>query len=393
MPTGFSAVPPPGPAMPVTPMPRSAPKRAAPLGQRRRDLGLTAPCVAEELGRHVAAPSWPRWRTRPPRPARTPRTRGGDEPGRHQPAGARLPHRHPQTPLGQRRGHQAVDGGPGGEQRVGEARAEGSTRYGVDRLGVRAVTGDDLQLAVPEAGGDLEAGELPSTRRSWRPARTPACPTAAASAARRCAPTSAARTARRSPPPATCPAAPTAGRAAPAPAPLRPSRPARRAPAPSRPDPARSHRRAPAPACGCRPPSPPGRGASGRVSGPRASRDPLLQRRVDGRGTPLEVADDGRGQVVGGGSEPAGGDAPGRPPAGDEAQRRAHVLGPVADHHDRAEVDAERPQASESQGPLRSPTSPVSTSVPVTTIPARITRRSAGATGSPRCFLPGLISG
>ena len=44
MPTGFSSVPPPGPAMPVMPIPTSAPKRArAPSASAAATSGETAP--------------------------------------------------------------------------------------------------------------------------------------------------------------------------------------------------------------------------------------------------------------------------------------------------------------------------------------------------------------
>ncbi len=74
------------------------------------------------------------------------------------------------------------------------------------------------------------------------------------------------------------------------------------------------------------------------------------------------------------------------PSVGEEAQLRLDVLGPVAADRDVRQLDAELQQAvGDSQGPLRSRTRPVSTSVPVTTMPARtaaaIRRRDARPSG------------
>ena len=57
--------------------------------------------------------------------------------------------------------------------------------------------------------------------------------------------------------------------------------------------------------------------------------------------------------------------------ADQEVQGAAQVLGPVTDDDDVPDVDPSRRSCSASQGPLRSVTRPVSTSVPVTTMPAR----------------------
>ena len=47
MPTGFSSVPPPGPAIPVIPIPTCAPKRSrAPSASAAATSGETAPCAA-----------------------------------------------------------------------------------------------------------------------------------------------------------------------------------------------------------------------------------------------------------------------------------------------------------------------------------------------------------
>ena len=53
-PTGFSSLPPPGPATPVTPTPTSAPRRArAPSASARATSAETAPCALDQLSRHA----------------------------------------------------------------------------------------------------------------------------------------------------------------------------------------------------------------------------------------------------------------------------------------------------------------------------------------------------
>ena len=93
VPTGFSSVPPPGPAIPVIPIPISAPNRGRrPGGQRLGDLGRHR---AEALDQIRIDPGqrrpWPRWSRRPPRPRSTSEEPGAlGQPRRHQAARARL---------------------------------------------------------------------------------------------------------------------------------------------------------------------------------------------------------------------------------------------------------------------------------------------------------------
>jgi hypothetical protein len=69
-----------------------------------------------------------------------------------------------------------------------------------------------------------------------------------------------------------------------------------------------------------------------------------LELRVEGRRPPLHLPDDLRGEVVGGGTEPAGGDHEVLPARGEEAECGAQVVGPVPHDQDGADVDAQAAQ-------------------------------------------------
>ena len=187
-----------------------------------------------------------------------------------------------------------------GGERVGEQRGEpvvGGLRLGRE-------PGDDLQLALAQAGGDLQAGQLgvvlAQDDGQLRLQRAPEPHGLLAQLARgRPAP---AAPDRRRPRPATCPAAPPAGRAGRAPVgPCAPRPAGRRGRARCRPAPAPS-RRPGTRACFRTPAAV----ASGSARQPRRAisrstiaGDPLLQGRVDRRRAPLELADDLGGEVVG----------------------------------------------------------------------------------------------
>ena len=74
--------------------------------------------------------------------------------------------------------------------------------------------------------------------------------------------------------------------------------------------------------------------------------DPRLQLGVERRRSPLGVGDDLRRQVVGRRPEAARGDDEVEPGRGEELQRAAQVLGPVADHDHVRDVDAAQPRAA-----------------------------------------------
>ena len=113
-------------------------------------------------------------------------------------------------------------------------------------------------------------------------------------------------------------------------------------------------------------------------------------------GTPGERGHDLGGQVVGGRPEPAAGDDQVDALAARNSQRGAQVVGPVADDHDVRQLDAAaRAAARDSHGPFASRMIPDSTSVPVTTMPARTLTTSspaAAASGSRRGRRPGRSS-
>ena len=191
-PTGLSAVPPSGPAMPVIPTPTSAPKRAiAPSASAAATSGETAPW------RSISAASTP---------ASAVLAAFGvdDQAAEHvrrgaralgQPAGqqARRCTTRPTAigagPVEQQRRDLLVDRGPVvGEQGVAVALAQRRPRSArVGRLGRRLVARGDLDLAAAQAGRDLQALEVharpPRARAASRRSRTPGSRTAAASPA------------------------------------------------------------------------------------------------------------------------------------------------------------------------------------------------------------------
>ena len=99
---------------------------------------------------------------------------------------------------------------------------------------------------------------------------------------------------------------------------------------------------------------------------------------------PGEARDDLRGQIVGGRAEPAAGDDQVATLRGHEPQPRLEVLGAVADDEDVRDLDPERGELLETQGPLRSVILAVITSVPVTRIPARTLTGSPPQDAAPR---------
>ena len=119
----------------------------------------------------------------------------------------------------------------------------------------------------------------------------------------------------------------------------------------------------------------PARTASMSMSGKRGERaqdlgDPLLDRGVEFHLPLLEVAHDFGREVVAVG-QPAAGDHQVQPVGGHEGERLTHVLGTVSDDRREGQLDAELLQPFGQPGAVADATRPVSTSVPVTTIPAR----------------------
>jgi hypothetical protein len=212
------------------------------------------------------------------------------------------------------------------------------------RLRLRAVAGDDLQLAVPQAGGDLQAGELllPQRGRQLRLERPPQPQRLLAQlAAAGQRPLHRLGGQRRRPHPPQLrrrPGEDDDHRSVPS---LRRGDDETR----RRPD-RRQHGR---PLGHERLLADAGRGGLGVGAPPAAVHEALddpgdlpLQPRVDRRRPALHLADDLRGQVVGGRAEPAGGEDDVL--VGEEAQRVAQVLRPVADDQQRADVHPEPAQ-------------------------------------------------
>ena len=247
-----------------------------------------------------------------------------------------------------------------------------------DRLGGRrrlvAVADVDLDLAAPQAGGDLDLRQgdpvllhlaqalgdfgLGDAEHAQRVA-----------VQRRRPPQQLAQRRRSRAPPATSAAARAAG-------PGRTTIDALaggddEARARSRPGRAASRPRAPSPACGWPPCTASSSNSKRLAKLAQDLGDLRLDLLVEDQLAAGEAADDLGGQVVGGRSEAAGGDDQVHPLLGEEAQRRLEVVGTVGDDQDVGDLDAELGQPFGDPGPVASAIRPVRTSVPVTTIPAR----------------------
>ncbi len=250
----------------------------------------------------------------------------------------------------------------------------------VASLGRRAVSRDDLEFAVTQAGGDLEAGQLAGVLAQRRGqlglAGAPQPDRALPQAPR----------GRRAPPrrrvgerggPHRLQLARRSGQHQHRRAGCARPRPARPVPARCRPGPALRRRRAPSPACGSPPRSRPGRPASRR---PALSRSTIAAMRCSSCGSscigrPWNAATTSavRSSAVG----PRPPDVMMRstplPAMNASAARRSSGRSPTTTMC--ATSTPTRRSCSASQGPLRSATRPVSTSVPVTTMPARVAIR------------------
>ncbi len=289
----------------------------------------------------------------------------------------------------------------GGVQRVGELRRSSvGLRASYARLRVRGVAGDDLELAVAQAGRDLQARRA---RSSWRrrvaassDSGVPHSRSVVLAQLRRARRARRRRAGRPRARPATCPAARAAARAAPA-------RAARSGPrrggttSPGAVPTGAQHRWRPRARSACLRVA--AAVASGSSRHPARGREPLddaarCAARARGRGPtgrPWKRGDDLGGEVVGGRPEPAAGDEQIDAQVRQEpsAARRSSGRSPTTTIW--AMSTPTWRSWSASHGPLRSLTRPVSTSVPVTTTPARMltssilgrTRDGPGRAGRP----------
>ena len=384
VPTGLSSVPPPGPgdagdpdadvgAEPLGRARARAPRRPRPTPRRR---ARSAP------GRRRPAPSSPRRRRRRARRGRTPTSRRARSAARR--AGrpcttrrwrsssrARAAAARPARRPTRRRRRRAC-------RRGARARRRSNASYVVGRR--RLVPRDDLDLAAPQAGRDLQRVEVDALARARRAAsrrsRTPGCRTSAASpagtpCARRSRRANASRLDRRRPHALQLARRARAGRRRSGPRARRPAGP--RTPARCRPARAPPRPRAPSPACGCR-----ARTASMSRFGQRlvsCSRIAAIRPSSASSSTnapAAELGDDRGGEVVLGRPEAAAGDDEVHPLARrrtPSAPRRSSGRSPTTTVCAWSTPRSRR--RSDSHGPLRSSTRPVSTSVPVTTMPAR----------------------
>ena len=175
-PTGFSALPPPGPAIPVMPTPMSAPQPGpGPLGQRAGDLGADRADPLDQLGRHTGQIMFGLVGIDHQSAQHVGRRAGQiGQPAGEQAGRARLGGRDGQFPGEQRVGDDLVDRAPvEREDRRRVGRRDHRLEAVVVGLARGAVPGDDLELALAQAGRDLEAGQ--ERRRcgaASRPVRT-----------------------------------------------------------------------------------------------------------------------------------------------------------------------------------------------------------------------------
>ena len=302
VPTGFSGVPPPGPAMPVMPIPDvGAEPRDGARGQRRGHLRRDRPDTLDQLRRRPrrARPS-PRSSTRPRRPARRPRSparsvsRAAISPPVHDSATATVERGGPSSSPATMSSIVA----PSRENTRSPCR---STQRRLERRVRRppptgSKTRRDLELAAPQAGRDLQRSSAtpPPRARSVSASSDsgipimPHDPLLERPRARQQRPAAPAP----SPPPPTSAAARPAARAARG-RPGRPSTAARRGPGAV---PTGSSTVAPRGTSAClRLPGPQRVVARGRASAPRSALgsgpDPLLQRLVERpSGTPANAA-------------------------------------------------------------------------------------------------------
>ena len=170
VPTGFSGVPPPGPAIPVIPMPIVGPEaRARAVGERRRHLGRDRAVRARSAPRaRRRARSWPRWSRR-----RRPPSTYADEPGA---VGQ------PRPPSARRcTTRRSAIVRPGAAARATCRRSSSRRRRTACRRGARAIAASkrvvarprprlehrrDLELAAAQAGRDLERRSRRRRRRA-----------------------------------------------------------------------------------------------------------------------------------------------------------------------------------------------------------------------------------
>ena len=290
VPTGFSGVPPPGPATPVIPTPTSAPNRArAPSARATATSGLTAPCSASDLGRDVEQLLLGRVRVGG-HPAQHPGRRPGPlgQPGGQQTAGAGLrrwrrsaprsanPSATRSSSVGPVENSVAGEGPRRAAPRAGRRRAAPS---GANRVTISSSPSRrQVVISSPASSASCVAQDDGQLRLERAPEPDGLLPQLGGAGER------APRRARPRPRPATCPAAPPAGPGRTST--VGPSAPsagghdeARRR---ARPAPGPWRRTGPAPASGHRPPSPPGRPAS-RAAPSAARRSPRSAAPAPGR--------------------------------------------------------------------------------------------------------------
>ena len=258
VPTGFSSVPPPGPAIAGdADADVGAEARPRAVGQRRGDLGRHRAVALDQLRGHVRERrSWPRWSRRRRRPARTRRSPRGRSAA---PPSARRCRTRPSRrsgPVEQRRppGRRSSSRRRRTACRAWRSRIAASKRV-VDRRGGGLEHRRDLDLAAAQAGRDLELLDRHAVRLDLAQRRgdlglgDPEQPQHPLLVGRRRLASSAAQRLGLDAPSPTSAAARAAGPGARPPSAGSRARPARARCRPAR---ARSRPRARAPACGCR---------------------------------------------------------------------------------------------------------------------------------------------